>query len=288
MGIIGAIIGDITGSPFEFEFDRHSVNIRRENKYQFFDNARYFATDDSIMSIACMKACETDMDFAKHYREIGQKHPADYGSHFGMWLFNKNMGPYNSFGNGSAMRCSYCGEKFPLESDGMNVEKAATLSAECTHNHPEGIKGAVTLATCVAMAKAGKSKKEILEYGIKQYPKKDYKYSCEIPYKKYYKDMQYEISCQGSVPVAIRCFYESENFEECMRMINAMVCDTDTVGAIAGAICEEYYGYCFSKEKDEEILKKYLPKDLLEILEDYGKISKTKENDIDNEIEELE
>ena len=287
MGVIGAILGDVAGSPYEFQFDAYSVGIRRANNYEFFDSPKYFATDDSIMSIACMKACETDMDFAKHYREIGRKHPADYGSHFLAWLITPEMGPYNSFGNGSAMRASYCGEKFPLEGPGMTAGEAAKLSAECTHNHPEGVKGAVVLATCVAMAKAGKSKEEILAYGIEQYPKSRYKYGCNRPYKDYYRKMQYEISCQGSVPVAIRCFYESENFEDCMRMINAMVCDTDTVGAIAGAICEEYYGKCMaSKQQDIALVKKYVPKDLLEILEEYGKLN---ENEIEmDEMEDLD
>jgi len=281
MGIIGAILGDVAGSPFEFENDPYSISYRKRNEYELFSNGRYFATDDSFMSVACMEACETDMNFAKHYRDIGRKYPADYGAHFGMWLRNPLLGAYNSFGNGSAMRASYCGEKFPLEGEGMTAGKAAELSALCTHNHPEGIKGAVVLAECVAMAKMGKSKEEILSYGISQYPKEKYLYGCDVPYDDYCDSMRYDVTCQGSVPVAIRCFYESEDFEDCMRKINAMACDTDTVGAIAGAICEEYYGACYTKEKDEELVRTFLPEELVKKLEEYGKMDPVREADYD-------
>lgn len=273
MGLKGAILGDIAGSPYEFS-DQYMLDIRRRNGYELFEDISCQCTDDSIMSVACMEACCTDMDFAKYYRNYGRKYPgAGYGRHFGMWIF-RNSGPYNSFGNGSAMRASYCGQAFPLEGPGITVADAAKMSAEVTHNHPEGIKGAVVLATCVAMAENGASKEEILKYGISQYPSIEYKYGCDVPYDFYKNIMRFDVSCQGSVPVAIRCFYESNSFEECMRMINDMLCDTDTVGAIAGAICESFYGNCLgSTEADEEIIRHFLPKDLCKIMENFDELS---------------
>lgn len=262
MGLVGAILGDIAGSRFEFQWDEGSLNYRRYNDYELFTEHN-FATDDSFMSIATMKACETDLDFAKWYREYGNKYPASYGGRFGMWLFNKHMGPYNSFGNGSAMRVSYIGEKYPIE----QVEEMATKSAEVTHNHEEGIKGAVVTATCIAMARDGKDKEEILEYGISKYNSKaryyPYRFGCDRAYNDYKDETKMDETCMVSVPIAIRCFYESSSFEECMRMINSLCCDTDTIGAIAGAICESYYGSCLgSKEADYEMMAKYLPPEL--------------------------
>ena len=274
MGLVGAILGDIAGSRFEFQWDEGSLNYRRYQNYEMFTE-RNFATDDTFMSIACMDACLNDKDFAKYFREYGLKYPASYGGKFGLWLFNEKMGPYGSWGNGSAMRVSYIGEAYPLEGE-ENVEKMATLSAEVTHNHEEGIKGAVVTATCIAMAEKGASKEEILEYAISKYSSKarnyPYRYGCDVPYKKYKDNTKMDESCMVSVPIAIRCFYESSSFEECMRMINSLCCDTDTIGAIAGAICESYYGNCLgSKEIDMEMIRKYLPQELYEKVENVRK-----------------
>lgn len=278
MGIVGAILGDIAGSPFEFQWDKASINFRRYKKYELFSD-KCMATDDSFMSIATMNACLTDCNFAKAYREYGLTYPASYGGRFGTWLFCPMMGPYNSFGNGSAMRVSFIGEHYPME----QVKEMATKSAEVTHNHEEGIKGAVVTATCIRMAEDGASKDDILNYGIGQYSSKarnyPYRYGCDRPYKDYLDDTKMEESCMVSVPIAIRCFYESNSFEECMRMINSLVCDTDTIGAIAGAICESYYGNCLgSKEADLQMIKKYLPTELYEEVEKQRKGTLFKEN----------
>lgn len=279
MAIIGAILGDIAGSPFEFNYEEWNLQMRKDNKYDLYNNKAedYRYTDDTILSIACMEACETDLDFAKAYRTYANKYPtADYGGGFRKWLKAETNEGYNSFGNGSAMRCSYIGEKYDLQ----EVSKIAEMSAMPTHNHEEGIKGAIVIATCIAMAKEGYTKEEILEYGIYEYPSDKYKYGCDIPYNHYKDIMGYEENCQGSVPVAIRCFYESNNFEDCIRKINAMSCDTDTVCAIAGGLCEEYYGHCMgSPEKDEALIRKYLSKDLIEVLEKYGCFDKKKDKD---------
>lgn len=294
MGIVGAILGDIAGSKWEYTNNRG----RLFTIPSLFDDDSYF-TDDTVMSIATMEAIlNKDYNFEKYYVKYGKMYPdLDYGSAFRGWLFidepqydkdifeklhrngSKERKPYNSFGNGSAMRVSYIGQHFSLRKD---VQNFASQSAAVTHNHPEGIKGAVTIAECVRLAEKARSEKnkkrknrikeKILKYGIKQYPKKDYKYSCDIPTSEYQKTMNYDISCMGSVPVAIRCFYETDNFEECMRLICSMNCDADTIGSMAGAICESFYGYCIDKEnkwKDFAIIAKYLPSDLFENLSDF-------------------
>ncbi len=264
MGIIGSILGDIAGS--RFEFDNTMSPVRKNYAYELFTD-KNFVTDDTVMSIACMEACLHGMNFDKFYRRYAKKFPkAGYGPMFRKWIHNKHMGPYNSFGNGSAMRCSFIGQYFPADM----VEDIATKSAECTHNHPEGIKGAVTLATCVRMAEDGADKDDILAYGSRMYPKcDDYPYSCEIPLREYANTITYKVSCQDSVPVAIRAFFESDSLRDCLYLINSMRIDTDTVGAIAGAICDSFYK---TTNEDLSIVEQYLDTDKNQYL--YRKLKK--------------
>ncbi len=266
MGIVGAILGDIAGQPYEFQFDEYSLNLRRQKDYELYGKHNSY-TDDTVMSIAVMEACKnggSSEEFAKQMRYWGRKHSgAGYGSHFGIWLFSDNMPAYGSYGNGSAMRVSYIGETY----SGKELVKMAQTSAAVSHNHPEGIKGAVVTARCAEMARNGESKESILSYVTEMYPAEIYRYSPSIPTSKYLKSMRFDVTCQGSVPVAIRCFYETNSFTDCMYLINSMACDTDTLGAIAGGICEEFYGNCLgSKEADLEMVKRYLSEDLYEVV----------------------
>lgn len=262
MGIVGAILGDIAGSPFEFQWDSESLQKRRTIPYELFSE-QCKITDDSILSIACMDACLSDKNFAASYRTFGLSYPASYGGQFGTWLYLHQMGPYKSYGNGSAMRVSFVGEHYPMN----EVSSMAKASAEVTHNHEEGIKGAVVVATCIRMAEDDATKEDILAYAISQYNTTDnyypYRYGCDRPYQDYYDDTTMDETCMTAVPIAIRCFYESTSFESCMRMIHCLVCDTDTIGAIAGSICESYYKNCMgSKQADMAILYRYLPSEL--------------------------
>lgn len=266
MGVIGAILGDIAGSRWEFA-PNPQMGPRKTHTYTLFSDYSY-PTDDTIMSVACVDACHHHANFSKYYRKYGRMYPeATYGENFRRWIQNTFQGPYNSFGNGSAMRCSYVGQYYPMK----KIERFAAKSAACTHNHPEGIRGAVALAKCVRMAEDGNTKRQILDFGCGMYPRTKYPYSCEIPVAEYIDSIRYDVSCQGSVPVAIRCFYETESLEECLYLINSMSIDTDTVGAIAGAICDSFYG---TSEKDISIVRQYLGneelKPLLMILEKYG------------------
>lgn len=257
MAIIGAILGDIAGSQHEFStpkgFDYKHCEL--------FTKGCSF-TDDTVLTLAVKKAIVDNIPFADLYREFGRQYPyAGYGGMFTTWLLVESMDAYNSYGNGSAMRCSYIGEHFNTEKE---VTEWAEKSAECTHNHPEGIKGAVVTAMCIYMARTGASKNEILKYAAEQYPKSDYEYSVEYRLDEYRDRYRWNSTCQGSVPTAVRCFLESEDYESFLRNVYSLECDRDTLGAIGGGIAEEFYhGTGFN---EDELLKRYLDENLYEIV----------------------
>lgn len=277
MGLKGAILGDIAGSKWEFCNSVGANACRKSLEYALFD-IRNFFTDDTVMSIATANAIHNrTMDFAKEYRKMGQKYPdLSYGCRFADWLFDSNLGAYYSFGNGSAMRVGYIGDKYPLVSGplGHTVDEIAAESAMVTHNHPEGLKGAIVTAHCIAMAKAGKTKEDIYKYALTKYrTDMGYKYGVDKSIDMYKNTISFAETCQDSVPVAIRCFYETNSFMECMYLINSMHIDTDTIGAIAGSICETFYGHCMgSIEEDNALLKRYLDDYLYQNLIDLGVI----------------
>lgn len=148
-----------------------------------------------------------------------------------------------------------------------DIIKYATMSAECTHNHQEGIKGAVVTATCGWMAKSGASKKEIEEYASREYPAGSYyKYPVSMSMKELREVYRWDETCQGSVPAAIRCFLDSEDYESFIRNVLSFKCDSDTLGAIGGGIAEEFYkGTGFN---NDELLKKYLDERLYGIVKE--------------------
>lgn len=145
------------------------------------------------------------------------------------------------------------------------TREVAEATAAVTHNHPEGIKGAVVTATCIWMAKHGKSKQEIYDYVLSEYPADLYEYSIGYSLDEIRPRYKWNESCQGSVPAAMRCFYESTDYESFMRNIYSLPCDNDTFGAIAGGVAEEFY-HGFGDIDAEGILKKHLTDDLYEIL----------------------
>lgn len=257
MAIIGTILGDIAGSQYEFQRPK---NLSWKKCELFTDNC-YF-TDDTVMTLAAKLAVKNNIPFADAYRKLGRKYPnAGYGGMFDSWLRWDDEKPYNSFGNGSAMRCSYIGEHFNTEKE---VIEWATKSADCTHNHPEGIKGAVVTSMCIYMARTGASKAEIFNYVKSQYPRDFYKYSVEYKLDEYRGAYRWDVTCQGSVPVAIRCFLDSEDYESFLRNVYSLPCDMDTLCAIGGGIAEEFYhGTGFD---EEWLLKNYLDEDLYKIV----------------------
>ena len=232
--MLGALIGDIAGSRFEWD------NIKTKD----FDLLTYKCrpTDDSIMSLAVAQAIlECRDDYAnlgrtaiKWMQKLGQKYPdAGYGGHFRQWLVSDHPQPYNSHGNGAAMRISACGFAARSLDEAKQLSKAVT---EVSHNHPEGIKGAEATAVAVYMARNGSNILEIQDYIQKHYYKIDFKLD-DIR-----EDYTFDVSCQGSVPQALEAFFESTDFVDAIRNAISIGGDSDTIAAIAGGVAEAYYG----------------------------------------------
>lgn len=232
--MIGAIIGDIVGSRFEWN------NIK--NKEFEFLNYKCFFTDDSIMSLAIAKAiieCNGDYnDLSKKaiywMQKIGRKYPnCGYGESFYDWIYSDNPTPYNSYGNGAAMRVSACGLA------AKSIEEAIALSrkvTEISHNHPEGIKGAEATAVTIYLAKSGVNILDIRDYINDNYYRMNFKLD-DIR-----DSYQFNETCQETVPQAIEAFLESNNFEDAIRNAISIGGDSDTLAAITGSIAEAYYG----------------------------------------------
>lgn len=235
--LAGVILGDIAGQPYEFSSIRYDSSQRA-----LFDKQNHF-TDDTVMCLATAYAIKNQISFEESYRFFGQKYPdAGYGAGFYNWLFDEEQGPYNSCGNGSAMRVHAAGI---YSNDVEEVIRTAIASAEVTHNHPEGIKGAVVVAVCVWMIRNGATKEDILNYVSMFYPEESCPDHVRMPLEKMKQNEIYirqAVLCQGTIPLAVRCFYESSSCEDCLQKVLNMYCDTDTVAAIAGGFAAGYYG----------------------------------------------
>ncbi len=261
----GAIIGDIVGSRFEF------ANTYRTD-FSLFSNNCFF-TDDTVCTVAVAEALlrfgdageETfKRELVRLLREYVNRYPnGGYGGRFLRWAIDGNMGPYNSFGNGSAMRVS------PVSWYAKSLEEAeyfAKLTAEVTHNHPEGIKGAVAVAGAGFLARTGKTKEEIGAY-LEHY------YSFGISCDEWRaKRMPFDETCQGTVPIAMECFLEAENFEATVRLAVSMGGDSDTIAAMAGGVAGAFYGVDGSHQ---QLARRYLDEELLAVIDDFiGKYCK--------------
>ena len=232
----GAILGDIIGSPYEFDMGD------KVKDFPLFSEDSYF-TDDTIMTIAVAEAFmdAPDDDEAIRRRLIqsmkkwGHRYPgAGYGARFICWLALKNAPPYNSYGNGSAMRVSSAAW---LYSDLDTVRRMARLSAEVTHNHPEGIKGAEATASAIFLARTGSTKAE-----IKTYIESEFHYNLSRTCDDIRPTYHHVESCQETVPEAITAFLEGDSFEDVIRTAVSLGGDCDTLTCIAGSIAEGFYG----------------------------------------------
>lgn len=233
--MLGAIIGDIVGSLFEF-------NSNKTKDFTLF-SPRCRPTDDSIMTIAVGRACvEADCrdeekfkgTLVEKMRELGRRYrSAGYGGRFYQWLMSDDMGPYNSYGNGSAMRVSPTAYAVDTLEE---VEQLAKWSAEVTHNHPEGVKGAQAVAGAIFLARNGASKEEIKEYVERNY------YDLDFTLDEIRPGYSFDVTCQGSVPQAIICFLEAKDYEDAIRNAVSLGGDADTQAAMAGAIAEAFFG----------------------------------------------
>lgn len=230
--ILGAIAGDVIGSVYEF------YSTRNYN-FELF-NDRMSPTDDSVMTVAVADWILHDgelshEELAKTMRKWGRKYPhAGYGGMFSAWLDSDDAGPYNSWGNGSAMRVSPVGFAFNTMEETM---EAAKTSAEVTHNHPEGIKGAQATAAAIYLARKGKAKDEIRDYISSTFGYDLSKKCAEI--RMHYR---FYVSCQESVPQSVCAFLDSTDYESALRETISLGGDADTMGAITGGIACAYYG----------------------------------------------
>jgi len=248
--MIGAIIGDIIGSRFEF-------NNHRSTDFDLFDTSCDF-TDDTVMTMAVAEAILGNRPFGETLHEYGRRFPGrGYGGRFFGWLNSNTPEPYDSFGNGSAMRVSPCA----LLARG-NRERALTWaasSAVCTHNHPEGIKGALAVTDLILMAFQKRNKREI-KHKIEQL----YGYNLNFTIEELRPRYQFDETCPGSVPQAIVAFLESHDFESAIRLAISLGGDSDTIAAICGPAAEAYYGIPDSIKKEA---LKYLPAELTDTLQ---------------------
>lgn len=261
--MLGAIVGDIVGSVYEW-------NNHKSVDFPFFVD-RCFFTDDSVMTVAVADALlsfggdglvDDDLvrgairsslvNYGRSYPDVG------YGAHFREWIFSLEHFPYGSFGNGSAMRVSPVAY---FASDLEGVLRLARLSAEVSHSHPEGIRGAEAVAGCVFLARNGGSKDDIRSFVESLY------YDLSFCLDDIRSGYVFDVSCQGSVPVAIRAFLEGDSFESVVRLAVSVGGDSDTIAAIAGSIAGAFYGV---PEDVEEFVLSRLDDRLLDVVERFN------------------
>lgn len=264
-GMIGAIVGDIAGSRFEW----HNRKTKRFTLLRAKGESRHpcYFTDDTVMTLAVADAimkwrengggaydalsAETVMSM----QNFGRRYPhAGYGGAFKRWLKDEFPQPYNSWGNGSAMRVSACGWA------GQTLDEVKALSravTEVTHNHPEGIKGAEATAVATFLARTGKSMDEIKAVIVRDY------YPLDFTLDEIRPAYEFDVSCQGSVPQALEAFFESTSFEDAIRNAISIGGDSDTIAAITGAVAGAYYGV---PEDIREKAERFLEPCLLETL----------------------
>ena len=246
--MFGAIIGDIAGSDFEF-------NNTSDYNFDIFGPNQDF-TDDTICTVAVADAILNNIDYETAMRKWCRKYPhpkGEYGSYFFNWVMRPDPSPYNSYGNGSAMRVSPVAWLFDTEED---VIAQAEATAAITHNHPEGIKGAVGIALAIfRMRKSASKDGRIFEDIAKEFYGED----CfdRLPERGYF-----DVTCQGCVPLALYLASLATDFENAIRLAVTYGGDTDTVGAITGSLAEARFGI---DPKFINEAKKFLPSEMLEI-----------------------
>jgi len=251
--MIGAIAGDIIGSVFE----HYST---KSTEFPLFSrNSRF--TDDTVLTVAVAYSILKKVDYGTSLKTFGVKYPgAGYGGTFYRWMLSTDSKPYNSWGNGSAMRASPVGFAFNSMEE---VLKEAKKSAQVTHNHPEGIKGAQATAMAVFLARSGKSKEE-----IRQKIGELFAYDLNRTLNEIRPSYYFDVSCQGSVPEALIAFLESEGLEDAIRKGISLGGDSDTIACIAGGIAQAFY-----KEVPQEIVsnvRKRLPEEFLLIIDEFN------------------
>lgn len=254
--MLGAIAGDIIGSIYEY------TSLKPPYDFQLFDNDSEF-TDDTVLTIALADSILLGVPYVNKLKEYYLSYPhAGYGGMFHQWANSGSSKPYNSWGNGSAMRVSPVGWAY---NDLETVLQKAKESAEVTHNHPEGIKGAQATAAAIFLARTGNSKEK-----IKEYIKKNFQYNLNLDFVELNRHYEFNESCQKTVPQAIYTFLISDSFEDSLRKAIYIGGDSDTLACINGSIAEAFYGGVPKEIIDEvykrldirlsEVVKKFIQK----------------------------
>jgi len=250
--MIGAIAGDIIGSIYEFD------PIKTKD-FPLFD-VRCRFTDDSVLTMAIARAIMDDGDYRKALWELGRRYPhAGYGASFYQWLESSEPQPYNSWGNGAAMRVSPVGFAFDTIDE---VLAQASLTAEVSHNHPEGVKGARATALAIFLARTEHDKTLIRAEITERFG-----YDLDRTLEEIRPAYAFDVSCQGTVPEAIIAFLESDSYEDAVRNAVSLGGDSDTLACITGGIAEAYYGPLGTDMRNA--VREYLSDELWSITEQF-------------------
>lgn len=283
MALVGAIAGDIIGSAYELKGTRIKTTT-----FELFSKSSTF-TDDTVMTLAVTKwLCgfnsipDNSTGLVEIMRQLGNKYySVGYGHSFKQWLNSENPQPYFSFGNGSAMRVAAAG----LFGQSLKeCQKIACITAEVTHNHPEGIKGAEAVASAIRLAKIHKTKE-----CIKVYIENKFGYNLSRQLDSIRETYEFDPTCQGSIPEAIICFLESTDIVSAIRLAVSLGGDADTQACIAGSIAGAYYG-C-APELFSQKLKSILPTEFIDIISAFiiknNLVEKTICEDLNKDKEEI-
>lgn len=245
----GAILGDIIGSRFErsgtktTEFDLFTVDCR--------------FTDDTVLTVAVAEAILAQKNYAETVQEYALRYPdAGYGGTFKRWMNGDIIGPYNSWGNGSAMRVSPVGWLF---NDLETVRKEARRTAAITHDHPEGMKGAEAIAAAIFLIRRGASKDD-----LRKYVQETFGYNLRRTVEEIRPDYSFDVSCQGSVPESIIAFLDGKDLVDTIRLAISLGGDTDTQAAMAASLAEPFYGGVPAPL--EEVMNAFLPHEFIDVL----------------------
>lgn len=258
----GAILGDMIGAPYEFD------RGRKTKVFPLFISDSQF-TDDTVMTLAVAEALMDSRGSSddgiraaliEKMQKWGRRYPhAGYGGMFAQWLRTPSPRPYGSYGNGSAMRVSAAGWLYDTLEE---TRRIARLTAEVTHNHPEGIKGAEATAAAIFLARTGEDKERIRAYITDQFGY-DLSRTCDEIRPAYH----HVESCQQTVPEALTAFLEGTSFEDVIRTAVSLGGDCDTLTCIAGGVAEAFYGV---PEELKAECRARLPQDLLDVLDRFG------------------
>ena len=259
--MLGAILGDIIGSSYEF-------SNTKVLDFDLFPKTAFF-TDDTLLTVATAYSLLNSVSFEKSYTMFTNQYPdLDYGASFYKWILSDIKKPYNSYGNGSAMRVSPVVGFYNTQNDILNwSEKTAVV----THNHPEGIKGAQATSLAAFLLKIKKSKSE-----VKSTIENKFQYNLDNHISEHTR-LAFDESCQGTVPYAIQCVLSSDNFENAVRKAILLGGDSDTMACIAGSIAEYAFGI---PEHFAMKIYEYLPSNFIEIIERFYKVTNQKTYDV--------